>query len=128
MGLMPTVPMSRPLTLEDFEAIRDVDDGHCYAPGRLSARAASREVPCSPWRFSRPARVTSTWASSSRASRPPERPSCWVIDPDEPSLRAWDLPEVNYVLARHVMAEEVASLSLPWPLEIVPSTLVDDQG
>jgi len=26
------------------------------------------------------------------------------------------------------MAEEVATVSLPWPLEIVPSTLVDDQG
>jgi Uma2 family endonuclease len=27
---MPTLPMSRPLTLDDFEAIRDVDDGHRY--------------------------------------------------------------------------------------------------
>lgn len=30
MGLMPTMPRSRPLTLEDFEEIRDVDDGHRY--------------------------------------------------------------------------------------------------
>ena len=30
MGLMPTMPRSRPLTLEDFEKIRDVDDGHRY--------------------------------------------------------------------------------------------------
>ena len=30
MGLMPTLPRSGPLTLEDFEAIRDVDDGHRY--------------------------------------------------------------------------------------------------
>lgn len=30
MAAMPTLPMSRPLTLDDFEAIRGVDDGHRY--------------------------------------------------------------------------------------------------
>lgn len=36
MGLMPTLPRSGPLTLEDFEAIRDVDDGHRYELRRIT--------------------------------------------------------------------------------------------
>ncbi len=30
MGVMPTLPRSLPLTVADFEAVRDVDDGHRY--------------------------------------------------------------------------------------------------
>lgn len=55
-----------------------------------------------------------------------QTPSYWVIDPDEPSLRAWDLREGRYEQVAHVTGDEPARLSLPWSVEIVPSGLVDD--
>lgn len=185
MGLMPTMPMSRPLTLEDFEAIRDVEDGHRYelidgslvvTPSpvprhqaavsellfllRGTAPAGHRVfvapldirlgtdtvlqpgvlvVPRSavgPQRIEgRPLLAVEVLSPSTRhidlglklsRHEAAGTPAYWVIDPDEPSLRAWELREGSYVQTSHVTADEVASLTLPWPLEIVPSTLVDD--
>ena len=52
----------------------------------------------------------------------------WVIDPDEPSLRAWELREGRYVEVSHITGDEPADLALPWPVQIVPSQLVDDRN
>lgn len=187
MGLMPTMPMSRPLTLEDFEAIRDVEDGHRYelidgslvvtpspAPRhqgvvtelafllRGTARDGFRvfvapldirfgtntvlqpDVLVVPRSAVGERRIEGGPVLAVEVLSPSTRhidlglklsryeaagtPAYWVIDPDEPSLRAWEMREGSYVLTSHVTADEVASLSLPWPLEIVPSQLVDHLG
>jgi Uma2 family endonuclease len=185
MGLMPTLPMSRPLTLEDFEAIRDVEDGHRYELIDGSLVVTPSPVPVHQLavtelshllRSSRPARVQvfvapldirlgadtvlqpdvlvvarSSVQDGGVAGAPvlavevlspstrhidlglkllryeaAGTPHYWVIDPDEPSLRAWSLREGHYVEAAHVVGDEVAHLSAPWPVEIVPRKLVDD--
>jgi len=185
MGLMPTLPRSGPLTLEDFEAIRDVDDGHRYELIDGSLVVTPSPVPLHQT-------VVTELLFSLRTTAPPgmrvfvapldvrfgmdtvlqpdvlvvprsavgERrleggpvlavevlspstrhidlglklsryeaagtPSYWVIDPNEPSLRAWELHTGRYEEAAHVIGDQVATLSLPWPLEVVPSKLVDD--
>ncbi len=52
------------------------------------------------------------------------RPNYWVIDPDEPSLRAWHLLEGEYRLVAHVTGDEVADLGTPWPIRVVPHQLL----
>lgn len=51
-------------------------------------------------------------------------PSYWVVDPAEPSLRAWDLVDGSYVEVAHVRGDERAELSLPFPVTLVPASLV----
>ncbi len=53
-------------------------------------------------------------------------PAYWVIDPDEPALRAWELRERRFVQTAHVSGEELAQLTQLWALEIVPNRLVED--
>lgn len=50
--------------------------------------------------------------------------SYWVIDPDAPSLTAWDLRDGGYLEAAFVQAEETFSLSTPYPVSIVPALLI----
>ncbi|WP_348647730.1 Uma2 family endonuclease [Ornithinimicrobium sp. F0845] len=51
-------------------------------------------------------------------------PAYWVIDPDEPSLRAWELREGRYEQVARVSGETAATLSFSWPLRIVPDHLI----
>lgn len=51
-------------------------------------------------------------------------PSFWVVDPDEPSVTAWELRDGRYEEAGHAVGEEVLELTLPYPVRIVPAELV----
>lgn len=185
MGLMPTLPRSGPLTLEDFEAIRDVDDGHRYelidgtlvvTPSPVPAHQNAVQELFLRLHDTKPADIrvfvapldirfagdtvlqpdvlvvprsavggrriegdpllavevlspsTRTFDLGAKLLRYQRAgtPAYWVIDPDEPSLRVWELRDDVYVEVAHVTGDEVAKLSLPWPIEIAPSHLVDD--
>ncbi len=51
--------------------------------------------------------------------------SYWIVDPEEPSLLALKLVEGHYVPALQVTGGQLARLSDPFPVEIVPQELVD---
>lgn len=182
MRVMPTLPRSRPLTLEDLETIRDVDDGHRYelidgvlvvtpSPVPVHQRVVTRlwhllatdtppgqevfvaplDIRLGPDTVVQPdVLVVTTEAIGTRRIEgvpvlavevlsPSTRhfdlslkraryeaagcPNYWVIDPDEPSLRAWHLQEGTYHLVAHASGEQAADLTAPWPLRIVPSAL-----
>ena len=50
--------------------------------------------------------------------------SYWVIDPDEPSLRAWDLVNGGYVEVAQATGDVTARLALPFPVAVTPSSLL----
>jgi Uma2 family endonuclease len=50
--------------------------------------------------------------------------SYWVIDPDVPSILAWDLVDGHYQLAGKATGDEKLELQLPFPVTVVPSALV----
>lgn len=50
--------------------------------------------------------------------------SYWVVDPDEPSVTAWDLRGGTYVEAGHATGAETVALALPYPVAIPPADLV----
>ncbi len=52
-------------------------------------------------------------------------PSYWVVDPDEPSLTAWELEGSEYVERAHVTASETFDAEAPFTVSITPSRLVD---
>lgn len=182
MGLMPTLPMSRPLTVEDFEVIRDVDDGHRYelidgalivtpSPvpvhqrvvvrlvGALQPAAEGTEVFVAPLDVrlgpdtivqpdvlvtasdaltlrgvaGAPLLAVEVLSSSTRhidlglkRSRYEAAacPAYWVVDPDVPSLRVWELHDGGYRLIAEAHGDGVAELSRPWPVRVVPAHLV----
>jgi Uma2 family endonuclease len=51
-------------------------------------------------------------------------PSYWVVDPDEPSLRAWRLRQGAYVEEAYVAGDERFVTDAPYPLDVVPARLV----
>lgn len=57
-----------------------------------------------------------------------ERAGCasfWILDPDTPSLTAWELQDGAYVEVAHVVGDESWTATLPFPVTITPSRLVD---
>ncbi|MEI2778665.1 MAG: Uma2 family endonuclease [Tetrasphaera sp.] len=50
--------------------------------------------------------------------------SYWVIDPDEPSITAWDLRDGAYVVAGRATGAEELTLQLPYAVTIRPADLV----
>ena len=50
--------------------------------------------------------------------------SYWVIDPDVPSLIAWELRDAAYVEVARVSGDAEFCAQLPFPVTIAPSTLV----
>jgi Uma2 family endonuclease len=50
--------------------------------------------------------------------------SYWVVDPDEPSLIAWDLEAGRYVEAAHVSGDETYAARRPYELLVTPRALV----
>lgn len=53
-------------------------------------------------------------------------PSYWVLDPDGPSLVAWDLVDRAYVEIARVGPDESWSAAQPFPVEIRPADLLAD--
>ncbi len=51
--------------------------------------------------------------------------SYWVVDPDQPSLTAWDLVDGSYRQVADVSGSEGAKLTRPFPIRVVPSDLLD---
>lgn len=51
-------------------------------------------------------------------------PSYWVVDPSEPSVTAWDLFEGAYAEVGQARGSEVFEATLPYPVTVVPATLV----
>ena len=51
-------------------------------------------------------------------------PSYWVIDPDEPSLTAWQLEDGRYVEIAHVVGDEEYTATSPYDVTITPVRLL----
>lgn len=51
-------------------------------------------------------------------------PSYWVVDPDEPSVIAWELRDGVYAEAGRAVGDEALELALPFPVRVVPAELV----
>jgi Uma2 family endonuclease len=51
-------------------------------------------------------------------------PSYWLVDPDMPSLTAWELRGDRYVEVAAVKGDETFEASLPFPVSVRPATLV----
>ena len=49
----------------------------------------------------------------------------WVVDPDEPSVLAWELVEGEYVEAGRAAGEETMRLDRPFPVEVTPQRLIE---
>lgn len=52
-------------------------------------------------------------------------PSYWVLDPGRPSLVAWELRNGRYVEVADVAGEEPFHATIPFPVTVIPSALVD---
>lgn len=50
--------------------------------------------------------------------------SYWVIDPDEPSLSAWELRDGTYELVAEISGDEAWTAASPYAVTVVPSALV----
>lgn len=50
-------------------------------------------------------------------------PSYWILDPEVPSLTAWELRDGRYEVAALVAGDEEWSAGAPFPLRLVPSAL-----
>lgn len=51
-------------------------------------------------------------------------PSYWVVDPDEPSVIAWELRDGTYAEAGRAVGEDPLELDAPFAVRIVPADLV----
>ncbi|GAB4076190.1 Uma2 family endonuclease [Nostocoides australiense] len=51
-------------------------------------------------------------------------PSYWVVDPDVPSILAWDLRDGAYAEVGQATGEETVTLDLPYSVTIRPADLV----
>ncbi len=49
----------------------------------------------------------------------------WVVDPEVPSVTAWEVRKGAYHLVGEAKGEESLALPLPFPLTIVPARLLD---
>ena len=52
-------------------------------------------------------------------------PGYWVVDPDEPSLRAWKLHDGAYEEVGHVVGATAFHAERPFPVDIAPEALID---
>jgi len=49
----------------------------------------------------------------------------WVVDPDEPSIIAWDLVAGEYAEVGRASGEEPLALTTPFPVTVVPQRLIE---
>lgn len=52
-------------------------------------------------------------------------PSYWVVEPDEPSLTAWELHGSAYVEQAHAAGDDTFTAEAPFPVSVTPARLVD---
>ncbi len=52
-------------------------------------------------------------------------PSYWVVDPDGPSLTAWELRRGEYVEVAHVVGDERYAATSPYEVTFSPAELLD---
>ena len=52
--------------------------------------------------------------------------SYWVIDPEEPSMTAWELAGDEYGEPMYVRGSESLNVERPFPLTVAPAALLDD--
>lgn len=50
----------------------------------------------------------------------------WVVDPLEPSVQAWRMLDGDWVDAGRASGDEVLELTIPFPIRVQPSALLDD--
>ena len=50
----------------------------------------------------------------------------WAVDPDEPSIRAWELRNGAYVEVGCAVGDDAVELTTPFPVTLVPAALVAD--
>jgi len=50
--------------------------------------------------------------------------SFWSVDPDQPSITAWDLVDGRYIPARGATGDEVVTLTRPYEVTVSPGRLV----
>lgn len=51
-------------------------------------------------------------------------PTYWVVDPDEPSLTAWELTDGAYVEVAHVVGDEEYAAAAPYDVTVSPARLL----
>lgn len=51
-------------------------------------------------------------------------PSYWVVDPDTPTLIAWEMQDGAYAQVAKVSGDEIARLTSPYDVEVVPADLI----
>jgi Uma2 family endonuclease len=51
----------------------------------------------------------------------------WIIDPEAPSLRAWELRDGRYLETAHVTGEERFSTEAPFTVAFAPADLIGDR-
>lgn len=49
----------------------------------------------------------------------------WVVDPDKPSLTAWELSDGRYVEVAHVVGGDRFTARAPYPMAFAPAGLID---
>jgi Uma2 family endonuclease len=52
-------------------------------------------------------------------------PSYWVVDPDAPSVTAWELADGQYVEVAHVEGDDELAAHQPFPVAVSPAHLLD---
>lgn len=52
-------------------------------------------------------------------------PSYWVVEPETPSITAWQLEEGEYTVAGSATGEELCLLDQPFRVQVVPARLLD---
>lgn len=51
-------------------------------------------------------------------------PACWLVDPDAPSVEAWELVNGEYILAGAATGSQILHLTRPFPITLVPADLI----
>jgi len=54
----------------------------------------------------------------------PGSASCWVVDPDVPSITAWELHDGEYVEAASVVGDDAFVPDAPFAVRLVPADQV----
>lgn len=135
-AVLQLVRLLDPLTLpawELFTAPFDVviDDHTAFEPDVLIARMADlteRNLPAPPVlaiEVLSPSTRTTDLTTKHALLRDFGCRHYWVVDPDEPSVLAWELRDGEYVEAGRAAGEETMRLERPFAVELTPQRLIE---